>query len=263
MLLAALCLPLKSARAATVTLAPVADTTLIETAPNNNNGSQTFFNSGTTQNNTRTRGLVQFDFTSQIPANSLVIAVDLVINVVKQPADGYAASTFDLHTVLVPWGEGNKIAANPANPGQGAPASAGEATWNSRMQGIATWSAPGGAAGVDFAAAVSASQTVYNSASSPYTFASTPGLVADVQTWVNNPQNNHGWILISEAENTTFTARRFGSREDPLNGPQLIVQFSPVPEPAMLWVVACGVGLALSRRNLQRSRGGADGSSVR
>lgn len=251
---------MKPARAATATFTPSADTTLIETAPNNNNGAQTFFNSGTTQNNTRTRGLVEFDL-SAIPANSVVISVDVVFNVVKQPADGYAASTFDLHAVLVPWGEGNKTAALPGNPGQGAPASAGEATWNARMQGIASWSAPGGKAGVDFAAAASASQTVYNSASSPYTFASTPGLVADVQAWVNDPQSNHGWMLLSEAENTTFTARRFGSREDPSNGPQLLVQYqAAVPEPATLGLLVAGFVVFALRDG---SRDSSEGRAIR
>ena len=41
-----------------------------------------------------------------------------------------------------------------------------------------------------------------------YTFASTTGLVATVQMWLTNSATNHGWILISQAEETSGTARR-------------------------------------------------------
>ena len=47
-----------------------------------------------------------------------------------------------------------------------------------------------------------------------YTFGPNTNLVADVQQWLLNPATNFGWALISESENTLFTARRFGSRED-------------------------------------------------
>jgi hypothetical protein len=45
------------------------------------------------------------------------------------------------------------------------------------------------------------------------TFNSAPGLVADLQMWLNNPGTNFGWMLISQDEGTAATARRFGSRE--------------------------------------------------
>jgi len=50
--------------------------------------------------------------------------------------------------------------------------------------------------------------------------------VADVQSWVDNPASNFGWMLMSESEDVPGTARRFGSREtSPV--PTLVVTFAP------------------------------------
>jgi hypothetical protein len=77
---------------------------------------------------------------------------------------------------------------------------------------------------VDFVSSESSSQDVY-SEGSLCRFPSTPALVADVQSWVDDPQSNCGWILISYGEGTQFTARHFGSREDPAAHPNLEIQF--------------------------------------
>jgi hypothetical protein len=61
---------------------------------------------------------------------------------------------------------------------------------------------------------------------SPYSFGPTPGLTADVQAWLERPDSSFGWILISTAEATPKTARRFGSREDPFNAPRLLVDYA-------------------------------------
>jgi len=54
-------------------------------------------------------------------------------------------------------------------------------------------------------------------------------LVADVQFWADHPDQNYGWIVISESESTPYTARRFGSREDPPNAPTLQLEYIPQP----------------------------------
>jgi hypothetical protein len=59
-----------------------------------------------------------------------------------------------------------------------------------------------------------------------YTFASASNLIADVQAWLTNPASNFGWVLMSQSENITETARRFGSREDADNAPTLVVEYS-------------------------------------
>ena len=235
-----------STLADSVTLRPVADTTLIETAPNNNLGGQTFANSGTTQNFTKNRALFRFDVSS-IPTGAQVESVSMVLEVTRQPVDGYAPADFGLHRMLVSWGEGAQTASSPGSPGQGAPAAPGEATWLARFaQTGPNWAAPGGLAGTDFAAASSAGQSVYSVANSPYFFTSSQ-LAADVQLWLANPSANFGWMLLANDEGPNFTARRFGSREDAINAPQLLVQFTAVPEPSSMVLAVLGAGW-LARR---------------
>lgn len=237
-----------SARADSVTLRPVADTTLIETAPNNNLGGQPFANSGTTQNFTKNRALFRFDVSS-IPVGAQVSSASLAFEVTRQPVDGFASADFGLHRMFVSWGEGVQTTANPGSPGQGAPAAAGEATWNARFaQTGLNWATPGGLAGTDFAAASSAGQSIYSTANSPYFFTSAQ-LAADVQHWLDNPSANHGWMLLANDEGPNFTARRFGSREDGINAPQLMVQFTAVPEPSIICLTAGGVILLLRKQN--------------
>lgn len=225
------------ASADTVILRPVADTTLIQVAPSNNLGASLFFNAGTTQNGTYNHGLLQFDPVSQIPLGATIQSVTLVLNVVHQPVDGYNFGDFELARVLAPWLEGNKTG-TPASPGFGATASPGEATW----QG---WSQPGG----DYAPQPSSLQAVFRPGDSPYLFGNTSNMVADVQQWLNNPGQNHGWLLRPVDESVRFTARRFASREDLNNAPELIIDFVPVPEPTPLALAALGTVLYLRFRS--------------
>jgi hypothetical protein len=240
-----------SARGQSISLQPVADTTLIETAPNNNLGGAGFANSGTTQNFTRNRALFRFDVAGTLPPGSTISGVDLFLEVTRQPIDGYAPSEFTLNRMLVSWGEGVKVSADPRSPGQGAPAGMGEATWNDRFAGMGMpWSVAGGAVGVDFSATASASQTIYGVGNSPYTFGSSAQMIADIQEWLVHPESNFGWMLMTREESTNFTARRFGSREDLVNAPTLVIQFTPAPEPGTLTLGLAGLvmlGLRMRR----------------
>lgn len=123
------------------------------------------------------------------------------------------------------WGEGNK--ATTISPGLGQPATTDEATWSSpfALTGI-DWTEPGGAAGTDYAVAASDSVFVYGVTDSPYAFSSA-NLLNDLQIWVDHPAANFGWILITTAEGSPFTARRFGSRENPGSEPLLEIQYTP------------------------------------
>jgi len=87
-----------------------------------------------------------------------------------------------------------------------------------------------------------------------YTFASTANLVGDVQSWVNNPGNNFGWIVMSESENIGTTIRRFGNRNSGVSAPLLTVNYTAVPEPGPWAVILLG-GAALWRWGMKRKRG--------
>lgn len=78
------------------------------------------------------------------------------------------------------------------------------------MHGSALWSNPGG----DFAPTPSASLTIVGTkVGVPYTWLSTPALVADVQGWLGNASTNHGWLLLNTDETSSQTFRAFYSRE--------------------------------------------------
>ncbi len=214
--------PAKTSHADSITLIPVADTTLIETAPDNNMGGSTFFNAGTTGITTRNRGLLRFDL-SEIPSGSVIISVNLLIEVVFEPPPP-AESFFSLHRVLKPWGEGDK-AGSEESPGLGDSAAINEATWNHRFALTTNaWTAPGGAPNIDYVSNESAFAFI---GSSQLEFESTAELEADVQSWVDQPQTNFGWMLITQSESTRYTARRFASREESDFEPMLTIDFRP------------------------------------
>ena len=214
----------RSAPAATLTLTPSADTTMIEVAPTNSNGAQDFFNSGTTQNGTRNRGLLRFNLSS-LPTNSVIRSAAFVVSVVKLPAEPPAAAPFSLHRMLRNWGEGTNVAS--LNIGQGSPAKLGDATWTHAQFNTNAWAGPGGVPGADFAAFESGSAFIYDTGGSPYTLGPTAELAADVQDWVQNHASNFGWMFLCDDEATRFTAKRFGARENsnPDARPQLVLNY--------------------------------------
>jgi hypothetical protein len=158
--------------------------------------------------------------------------------VVIVPGGGGVASIFDLRRVLTNWTEGTGLG------NSGSPAQDGETTWNNRLSPASPWTVPGGAISNDYSGVVSAAVLITNIGS--YTFASTGGLVADVQQWLRSPGNNFGWVLMTEFENTAFTAKRFGAREDTNNAPALVVDYSVPLAPSFDWIKAAGVGVQMS-----------------
>jgi hypothetical protein len=194
-----------------ITLQPAADTRLREQSPAEIDGSLSTFVSGTQGSfvgGTRNRALLRFDPASAIPAHSQINSAQLLLTVVMAPFDG-TDSTFELHRLLEPWTES-------------------EATWQIRLAPDVAWAAPGATAGLDYAEAMSATQFIAGVGG--YTFESTSDLVADVQGWLDDPNTNSGWILISQSESVEKTARHFASRENTNSTPpQLVLDFTPPP----------------------------------
>jgi hypothetical protein len=236
---AAVILASVSLHAATLTLAPVADTTLQSQFPGNNVGGDSSLWIGARRQGGVARGLFRFDLSS-VPAGSTINSVSLSLSVTRTPSGG-ANSLFDVHRVLESWGEGNN-----GGSGAGTTADANETSWNNRFSPSTAWTTPGGT----FSSIVSASRSI--AGDGRYTFTSTAGLVSDVQSWVNNPSGNFGWELISESENTPTSIRRFGSRTGGAAAPSLLINYTPVPEPSTLTLVALGgLGVWLVRRRRQ------------
>ncbi len=206
---------------AAVTLAPSADTTLMQSDPANNMGAVQSVAVGVTGHRTAARGLMKFDLTG-IPAGATVTEVRLTIPVIREPFSVKPA-TFNLHRVRVDWGEGAKGAG--VLTGSGGVATTGEATWTARRHSQTDWGAGGGAVGQDYEEAASASAEV--GATLVYAGA---GVVADVQHWVTNPSLNFGWLIKDSVEvATNQTARRLVSRESDVAQPRMVVTYSDAP----------------------------------
>ncbi len=166
------------------------------------------------------RGLIGFDISSAIPANATIETVSLKL---FMSATVSGAQNIGLHRTLADWGEGESNA--PLEEGQGASSLPGDATWIHTHFPGSFWTNIGG----DFSASASATLSV--NAIGSYVWSST-GMVNDVQSWLDNPGTNFGWVIRGE-EGGFATAKRFDSRTNLIlvNRPELIIQFSTIPEP--------------------------------
>jgi hypothetical protein len=164
------------------------------------------------------RGVLAFDIAGHIPAGSTILSVTLSMNMSRTALD--TARTVELHKLLADWGEGTSIA--PGEEGDGAPATPGDATWRHRFFDTIFWTNEGG----DFSATVSASQSV--GPLGQYTWSSAQ-MVADVQSWLDNPGSDFGWLVLGD-ESTSITSKRFDTRES-ASPPVLTIQYRTVPAP--------------------------------
>lgn len=173
------------------------------------------------------RALLAFDIAAAVPASATINSVTLTLHLSRFSlfSDG---NDITLHRVLADWGEGTSDAGDPG--GIGATPTLGDATWDHRFYDDVFWTTPGG----DFDPTVSGS-TFVDVVLGHYTWSSTSQMVADVQAWLDNPTSNFGWLLMGD-EPTANSAKRFDSRENvvPANRPQLVIDYTPIPEPTGL-----------------------------
>jgi hypothetical protein len=204
-----------TAIADTVSLAPKKDNTIYSESQYTNGGGQHFF-AGTTLHNYRRRSLISFDVSASVPAGSNIQSATLRLHMSRTNPLAHPI-TVSLHRCLAAWGEGTAVGL--LGEGGGGPPGPGDATWTYNSFDTGMWSAPGG----DYASTPSGSTSV--SDIDFYTWPSTPGLVADVQSWLDSPQTNFGWVVVSAPEaQGVITSKRFDSREN------LSPEFRPVLE---------------------------------
>ncbi|MBL9077082.1 MAG: DNRLRE domain-containing protein [Planctomycetes bacterium] len=188
---------------------------------------------GVTAQNTVRRALLHFDVASALPSGARIVAATLHLEVVTSGAT--APATAGLHRVVADWGEGTSYALTGGG-GQGAPSTVGDATWTRRFHPSTPWASAGG----DYQAGPSATFSLPIAGAA--VCGPTQALTADVQSWLDQPATNFGWLIKAAVETVTAArARRIHSREAPGAVPALVVHYL-LPGETGSWGVGCAVG---------------------
>jgi len=171
------------------------------------------------------------------------------------------SSPLSLHRLLGDWSEGPSFATG----GGGAPALPGDVTWIHARFDDRPWNTPGG----DFDAQPLATAVVGDPGF--WSWGGSPELIADVQSWLLDPEAAHGWIVLGD-ETAPTTVKRFDSREhpDPSLRPVLTVDYVPPCEPRFAgpgyWRRQCqavaGLGNGLDLPALPGPGGAGPGGSI-
>lgn len=218
---------------------PALDTSIYSDATGNANGSGSVLLTGGTGNNVAgsnvRRALLYFDLSSIAPG-SIVSSTSLQLSVTQAAGGTTGTTPVSLFSLTQSWGEGASVA---TNQGQGTAAAIGDATWTVRFFGAVPaqpWLTNGGS----FAAGALATASV-GGAGTTATW-SGAALTGAVQSWVDAPSSNFGWILLGN-EAISLTARQFGSSENPATAlrPVLTLNVMPVPEPGSFVLMSLGL----------------------
>lgn len=183
------------------------DNTIYSDNTGNSNGAGPNFTSGAIASGPVRRGLIKFDL-SAIPAGATITAASLTLTMnktVSGPAD------VSVHRLTEDWGEGASDAGAGAD-GNGVPAQSGDATWIcSFSNGLGGCNTAWSTNGAVFNPVPSATTSV--SGLGMYVWSS-PQLVTDVQSMLNNAAADFGWIIIGD-EASPGSAKRYASRTNP------------------------------------------------
>ena len=194
----------------------VKDNTLYQSSDGSvSNGVGAHLFSGTTNGGNIRRAVLAFNVADNIPMGVTISNVSLRLNMTRT-AGGPAP--ISLHKISADWGQGSSDAER--NEGGGADSASGDATWIHRFFDEETWDNAGG----DFFPKASATAEV--SDRGPYVWGPTSEMAMDVQSWLDHPESDFGWILIGD-ESSNQTTKRFNSVENSIarSRPVLIVEF--------------------------------------
>ena len=198
-------------------LRPAKDNTLYEDEEGrfSNGAGEHLFTGKTAKSSTR-RGLVAFDVATVLPPGATVQSVEVTLHMSKSIS---GMENVDLRRMLADWGEGDSDAS--VEEGAGTEAAADDATWTHTFADGEAWARPGGV----FAETAGGVQVIGDVGF--YRWGSTVQLVADVQQWLDHPEENFGWMILGNEESTT-TTKRFDSREheDQTVRPLLRIEFT-------------------------------------
>jgi hypothetical protein len=186
-----------------VVLTPSKDATLYQSSNGSAaNGSGPHLFAGTTNTRDVRRALLAFDVASKIPAGSQISSVTLTLHISQTIA---GSETMSLHAVTADWGEGASNA-GAFRDGAGTGSKTNDATWIHTFFSSKRWARAGG----DFASNVDA--TAAAEQSGDLVWGPADAMTARVQSWLDAPSANFGWIVLGN-ESASRSAKRFDSRE--------------------------------------------------
>lgn len=173
------------------------------------------------------RALLRFNVAALVPAGARVLSATLNLNVAQSTVAANLPVTG--HRVLQAWNEGTVVAAG--NGGGGGTAAVGDSTWLHTSYATAFWTTPGG----DFAPVPSLTMSMppFGVCSSDLSQAT----ATDVQSWLDNPAQNFGWLLKMD-ELLASTAHRIDSKESAGIKPTLTVVYLPMGN-VTTWGTGC------------------------
>ncbi|MCC6361288.1 MAG: DNRLRE domain-containing protein [Phycisphaerales bacterium] len=210
-------------RADSITIESSRDNSIYSDSDALSNGSGQYLFAGRIRSGTLRRALIRFDVADALPAEAMPTSVTLTLYCTRSVSADVPVA---LHRLSADWGE----AASDAEfeEGLGADAQPGDATWGYRFFQTDPWATAGG----DFAPSPSATAPV-GFAQAAYSWSSDQ-MLADVEAWRAEPNQNFGWIVVGD-ETAAGTAKRFASRENPDVDlrPKLTIEYEVIPLPCL------------------------------
>ena len=191
------------------------DNTIFDNVPNNSGGGSAGIFSGTNNSAQKRRGLISFDIVGSVPAASTITGVELSLYLANAP--NMNSQTLGLHRLSLDWGENTADNSSPliSGAGNGVAALAGDATWNETFFGSSPWPIAGGTG--SFNPVASGTAVVSGPIDTQNKWLSTSAMISDVQSWLDTPDTNYGWMIVNANESANQSAKAFYSRQATLN----------------------------------------------
>lgn len=193
------------------------DVAIYAESGNESNGAGSHFHVGMNGLTQARRSLLRFDVAAGVPAGATITAVEITLHLSMTNSGPQDIRFF---RVLADWGEGTS---NPGSgEGSGTGATTNDATWTKRFHPNVFWTNFGGDFDPNASALLSVDQV------GDYTWSGV-GLVADVQSMLDAPSANFGWLLQNGNEMDSATAKRFDSRQNASTSvrPRMRVVYDP------------------------------------
>jgi hypothetical protein len=212
------------------------------------------------------RGLVEFNLapaSSGIPAGSTITNVQLQMTVGQVAGSGGgggsgsgATNTIGLFDETQAWGQPTNVAGstNFGGTGHGGAAATNDATWDYAFSTATPWSTALGGNWTSGSTDLDDAETTTTNGA-VVTWTSNAAVVADVQKWLDTPSTNFGWLLKNSDETDATDFNAFWSQQGATAdgnqslAPELIVTYTPAPEPNGILLLLVGLPMLVRRRS--------------